>query len=101
MRERPRLLGEAEADHIGRRIGIVECGDGNGQDQRPDMIEIQRVNPQLKFNNAQRGYLLCEVTPERWLSEFKVLDRVTERNGTLSTRARWAVAAGDPRLVEA
>ncbi len=74
---------------------------GNGQDQRPDMIEIQRANPQLKFNNYQRGYLLCEVTPERWLSEFKVLDRVTERGAAISTRARYAVEAGDPRLVAA
>ena len=74
---------------------------GNGQDQRPDMVEIQRANPQLKFNNFQRGYLLCEVTPERWLSEFKVLDRVTERDAAISTRARYAVEAGDPRLVSA
>jgi alkaline phosphatase D len=74
---------------------------GNGNDQRPDMVEIQKVNPQLKFNNNRRGYLLCEVTPERWLSEFKVLDQVTERNGTLSTRARLAVEAGDPRIVPA
>jgi alkaline phosphatase D len=74
---------------------------GNGQDQRPDMVEIQAANPQLKFNNAQRGYLLNEVTPERWQAEFKVLDTVTERNGTLSTRATLAVAAGDPRVVAA
>jgi alkaline phosphatase D len=71
---------------------------GNGQDQRPDMKQVQADNPQLKFNNSQRGYLLCDVTPERWLSEFKVLDRVTERGAPISTRARLAVEAGDPRL---
>jgi alkaline phosphatase D len=74
---------------------------GNGNDQRADMIEIQKANPQLKFNNNQRGYLICDVTPERWLSEFKVLDQVTEKSGTLSTRARLAVEAGDPRIVTA
>jgi alkaline phosphatase D len=74
---------------------------GNGQDQRPDYVEIQRVNPQLKFNNAQRGYLVCDVTPERWQTEFKVLDKVTDREGVLSTRAKFAVAAGEPRVVEA
>lgn len=74
---------------------------GNGQDQRPDMAEIVRANPQLKFNNNQRGYMVCDVTAERWQSEFKVLDRVTEREATLSTRATLAVAAGDARVVSA
>ncbi len=74
---------------------------GDGQDQRPDMAEIQRANGQLKFNNAQRGYVVCDVTPERWTSEFRVLDKVTDRQGTISTRARLAVAAGDPRVVAA
>jgi len=74
---------------------------GNGQDQRPDMVAIQAANPQLKFNNFQRGYLLNDVTPERWQAEFKVLDKVTERNGTISTRQTLAVAAGDPRIVAA
>lgn len=74
---------------------------GNGQDQRGDMVAIQADNPQLKFNNSQRGYLLNEVTPERWQAEFKVLDKITERDATLSTRATLAVAAGDPRVVTA
>lgn len=65
------------------------------------MAAIQAVNPQLKFNNAQRGYVICDVTPERWASEFKVLDRVTETSGTLRTRSRLAVAEGDPRIVAA
>jgi alkaline phosphatase D len=74
---------------------------GNGQDQRSDMVKIQAANPQLKFNNAQRGYAVCDVTPERWQTEFKVLDRVTTPDGVLNTRAKWAVASGDPRLVQA
>jgi alkaline phosphatase D len=74
---------------------------GNGQDQRADMVKVQAANPQLKFNNSQRGYLVCDVTPERWQAEFKVLDQVTAPGGVLSTRAKWAVAGGDPRLVAA
>jgi alkaline phosphatase D len=74
---------------------------GNGQDQRPDYVAIQRVNAQLKFNNAQRGYLLCDVTPERWRADFQVLDTITERKGARTTRASYAVEAGDPRLVAA
>jgi alkaline phosphatase D len=51
------------------------------------MVAIQAANPQLKFNNSQRGYVLCEVTPERWRTDFKVLDKVTVPDGS-SARGR-------------
>lgn len=74
---------------------------GNGQDQRADGRRYLADNPFLKFNNAQRGYVVCDVTPERWQTEFKVLDKVSDRDGTLSTRAKFAVASGDARVVPA
>ena len=42
-----------------------------------------------------------DVTAERWQTEFKVLDKITDRTGTLSTRATFAVEAGNPRVVPA
>ncbi|GAA0643415.1 alkaline phosphatase D family protein [Brevundimonas lenta] len=74
---------------------------GDGQDQRADGRRYLADNPFLKFNNAQRGYVVCDVTPERWQTEFKVLDKVSERGGTLTTRAKLAVASGDARIVAA
>jgi alkaline phosphatase D len=73
---------------------------GDGVDQRADGVRNQAQNPFLKFNNAQRGYVVCDVTPERWQTEFKVLDKVTSRDGTLSTRATWVVPNGETRLVQ-
>lgn len=74
---------------------------GDGQDERGDQAEFLAANPQLKFRNSQRGYVLCDVTPEHWQTEFKVLDKVSTRDGTLTTRATMAIAAGDARLVTA
>jgi alkaline phosphatase D len=74
---------------------------GDGVDQTPEFAKIQAANPQLKFNNSQRGYAICDVTPERWVTEFKVLDAITRRDGALTTRKKLAIEAGDPRLVEA
>ncbi len=74
---------------------------GDGVDQRADMAAIQAANPQLKFNNAQRGYVVCDVTPERWQTEFKVLDQIHDRNGVLTTRTKLAVVSGDARVVPA
>jgi alkaline phosphatase D len=69
---------------------------GDGQDVRADMGPIKDANPQLKFNNNQRGYLLCEVTPETWSTAFRVVDKVSERGGAISTRATWGAIAGEP-----
>jgi len=71
---------------------------GDGQDQRAEGRRYLADNPFLKFNNAQRGYVVCDVTPEVWKSEFKVLDRVSDRAGTLSTRATLAVESGSARV---
>ena len=74
---------------------------GDGSDQRPDQQAFLAANPQLKFRNSQRGYVLCDVTKERWQTEFKVLDQIHDRDGVLSTRLKLAVEAGDARLVGA
>ena len=74
---------------------------GDGVDQRPDGRRYLADNPFLKFNNAQRGYVVCDVTPEAWRTEFKVLDRVSERGGMLTTRAVYAVESGDGRVAPA
>jgi alkaline phosphatase D len=71
---------------------------GDGADIREDGRRYLADNPFLKFNNAQRGYVVCDVTPEAWRTEFKVLDKVSEKGGTLSTRATWIVENGSSRL---
>ena len=74
---------------------------GDGQDQRADGRRFLAENPFLKFNNAQRGYAVCDVTPGVWRTQFKVLDKVSERGGALTTRATWAVERGSSRVVAA
>lgn len=74
---------------------------GDGVDQQARMVAVQAANPQLKFNNSQRGYLLCDVTAERFQTAFRVLDKVSEPGGVVSTRATFAVPAGETRLTSA
>jgi alkaline phosphatase D len=74
---------------------------GDGTDQRSDMAAIQKASPMLKFNNAQRGYAICDVTPKAFVTEFKVLDAITRRDGKLTTRAKWAAEAGKSGIVRA
>ncbi len=69
---------------------------GDGEDQRRDTSAIQEVNECLKWHNANRGYLICDVNAETWTSEFKIVDKVSTRGGQLSTRQRMVVEAGRP-----
>ena len=71
---------------------------GDGQDVRPGNDRIMADNPGLAFTNDQRGYAVCDVTPERYRTDFMVMDRVTTPGGTLSRRASYAVEHGRPVL---
>ena len=67
---------------------------GDGQNMRSGADRIIAANPQLKFMNDQRGYGVCEVTPEAWQTHYMVLDRVSAPGGTLSRRATATMARG-------
>ncbi|MCY1647581.1 alkaline phosphatase [Caulobacter sp. SL161] len=93
---------KAEGAPIASEFVVTSISSGgDGTDQRADMARIQAANPILKFNNAQRGYALCDVTPKAFVTEFKVLDAITRRDGKLSTRAKWALEAGKTGIVQA
>jgi alkaline phosphatase D len=72
---------------------------GDGSDQRPGTQTILSRNPHVTFMNDQRGYVLCEVTAMSWRTDYKVLDRVSEPGGRLTTRAGFAVERGRASLV--
>ncbi|MBD2842628.1 hypothetical protein [Erythrobacter rubeus] len=70
---------------------------GDGEDQRERTKSIQEENPAgLKWHNSQRGYVLCDVTPSQWVTEFRTLEYVTERGGSIGTRKRMMVEQGVP-----
>jgi alkaline phosphatase D len=74
---------------------------GDGQDLRPGSDIILANNPQLRFVNDQRGYMVCNVTPDLWATDFMVMDRVTVPGGQISRRTTLAVERGRPALVQA
>lgn len=71
---------------------------GDGSDKRAGTDKMMAENDCLAFMNDQRGYTVCEVTPDRWSADFMVLDRVSTPGGTLSRRARWSMERGKPKL---
>ncbi len=47
------------------------------------------------FDN-HRGYVLCEVTPESWRADFRVMDNVTDQDAAATTLASFVVNDGRP-----
>jgi alkaline phosphatase D len=67
---------------------------GDGQDLRAGSDHILAGNPQLKFVNDQRGYLVCSATPDLWTTDFMVMDQVRVAGGNISRRASLGVERG-------
>jgi alkaline phosphatase D len=65
---------------------------GNGSDVRIGTDQWLKYNPELKFANDQRGYMVCDVTPDAWQSHYMVVDQVTVRDPKLSRRMTAVVA---------
>ena len=72
---------------------------GDGQDLSPNDQAVMGANASLKFVNRQRGFMLCDVTKDRWETSVHVLDKVSAADGAISRRARIQVAPGSSRLI--
>jgi alkaline phosphatase D len=82
----------------------VECvltsmsSGGDGQDQRAGSDKLLARNDFLKFINDQRGYGVCEVTPEAWQTHYMVLDKVSQPGSALTRRATATIPVGQASL---
>jgi alkaline phosphatase D len=68
---------------------------GDGSDKRKGTDEWLAHNPEVKFANDQRGYLVCDINREAWQTRFMVVDKVTTPTNTLTQRATAIVARGE------
>ena len=82
-------------------VGTSITSDGDGFDIRKRYKALLAQDPHIRFFNSQRGYVRHVVTPARWQADFRVLDKVSEPGGRLSTRRSFVVEAGKPGLVDA
>ncbi|MEH7081202.1 alkaline phosphatase [Neobacillus drentensis] len=70
-------------------VGTSITTGGNGSDWRADTAKSLADNPHIKFFNNYRGYVRCQVTPEQWRSDYRVVPFVTEPGADISTRASF------------
>ncbi len=77
-------------------VGTSMSSGGNGTATPRGADEMLANNPFVKFFNAERGYVRCEVTPKAWQSDYQVVEFVERPGAPLVTRASFVVENGKP-----
>jgi alkaline phosphatase D len=77
-------------------VGTSISSGGNGNDTNANTAGILADNPHIKFFNGQRGYVRCEVRPDRWRADYRIVPFVTQPDAPISTRASFVVENGRP-----
>jgi alkaline phosphatase D len=73
---------------------------GNGLEKPQGLDTLLAANPCVKYHNAERGYIRCDVTPKRWQADYMVVDDVLKPGGKTTVRRSFVVEAGTPSIHE-
>jgi alkaline phosphatase D len=92
---------EEEATVATEFVATSLSSGGNGVDRPKNWEAVTSNNPCVKFHNAERGYIRCEVTPEAWRSDYMVVSDVLQPGGETSVRASFVVESGNPQVLDA
>lgn len=68
--------------------------------QGPDQASVERdlpLNPHVRlFDGRYRGYLRCELTPQRWQTDLRIIDDAGRADTSVRTLASFDVENGRP-----
>ena len=59
------------------------------------------TNPHLRMINNLRGYQLFDISPKRWKTEVKVMDKVETPGGRIRSLASYVVTPDQPKVFDA
>ncbi len=79
-------------------VGTSITSGGDGTAEPRNLQATLAENPFVKFHNAERGYVRCEVTPETWTTDYRTVPFVTRPDAPINTRATFTVESGRPQL---
>lgn len=82
-------------------VGTSLSSGGDGVDKVKDHDACLSENPFVKFFNAERGYVRCQVTEREWRSDFQVVPSILKPGGPVVTRAKFVVEDGKPGVQRA
>lgn len=82
-------------------VGTSIASKGDGSEKRGDTDAVLSNNPFVKFFNAERGYVRCELDENQWRTDYRTVDYVSRPGAPCRTRASFVVENGQPGAQEA
>ncbi len=82
-------------------VGTSISSGGNGLQFVKNHAELLSENPFVKFQNSERGYVSCTVTPKEWRSDYQMVEYVEKPGAPLINRGTFVVEDGKPGAVKA
>jgi alkaline phosphatase D len=73
---------------------ITSGGDGDPNIFHAVYDPIMAESPHWKFIDNRRGFLLCDLDRDRWLTDLRVVSTVRSPDATVSTLAQFVTEAG-------
>lgn len=82
-------------------IGTSISSAGDGLDRWRQLADYETTVPNMKYHSARRGYVRCEITPQRWAADYRTVPYVTRPGAPVETHATYVVEAGKPGAARA
>ncbi|MEM7587964.1 MAG: alkaline phosphatase D family protein [Acidobacteriota bacterium] len=85
---------------LARELVATSLSAGGGGEDRYQHVNQQfEENPFARyFDNRHRGYLLCDVTPEEWVTQCRVVADVLDPDSPGSTLATLTMRSGETEI---
>jgi alkaline phosphatase D len=86
------------ADPASRVVGTELVGTSISSDAPAELVAVVPVavgnNPHVKWADAsKRGWVRCEVTPDEWHAEYRLVDDALVEGSEVRTATRWVIPA--------
>ena len=92
----------ADSQTIGSEFLATSIASGWPPPLDNPMKAAMADNPHVHhYDGSERGYLLHDITAERWLTDMRVVDNVQDMNTKARSQAKFAVEAGKPGVQRA
>ena len=77
-------------------IGTSISSGGDGFDRWGQLTNYETAVPNMKYHSARRGYVRCELTADRWTTDYRTVPYVRTAGAPVQTAATWVVENGKP-----
>jgi alkaline phosphatase D len=77
-------------------IGTSISSGSDGSERWGQLANYETTIPNMKWHSARRGYVRCELTPDRWTTDYRLVPYIRQPGAPVSTAATYVVEHGRP-----